>query len=117
MDYSELSELRNELDAIPVGADKCIESEFHGWYKGTSLDVILKWFDIRHRLYQGLGSNFTLEELEALWTELGDIPIDDDECIDEDFYIWDKGTDRYHIWHWFDDICPNGLAIDLMYVN
>lgn len=56
----------------------------------------------------------TLEELENLWDEFADVPIDEDECIDEDFYIWGKGTDKYHIWHWFDDKCPNGLAKDLM---
>ena len=56
----------------------------------------------------------TLEELENLWDEFADVPIDEDECIDEDFYILGKGTDKYHIWHWFDDKCPNGLAKDLM---
>ena len=56
----------------------------------------------------------SFEELEKLWNEFEDVPIDEDECIDEVFYIWDKGTDRYHIWHWFDDRLPNGLAKDLM---
>jgi len=56
----------------------------------------------------------SLEELKKLWNEFEDVPIDEDEYIDEDFYIWGKGTDRYHIWHWFDDRLPNGLAKDLM---
>ena len=25
------------------------------------------------------------------------VPIDRNKCIDEDFYIWDKGIDRYEI--------------------
>jgi hypothetical protein len=53
-------------------------------------------------------------ELDKLWNDFEDVPIDKDECIDEPFHIWCKGTDRYEIWHWFDDRLPNGLAIDLM---
>ena len=56
----------------------------------------------------------TFEKLEKLWEEFADIPIDEEECIDNDFYYWKKGTDRFEIWHWFDERCPNGLAIDIM---
>lgn len=37
----------------------------------------------------------SFEELEKLWNEFKDVPIDKDERIDEVFYIWEKGTDRY----------------------
>ena len=53
-------------------------------------------------------------ELKKLWSDFEDVPIDKDECIDENFHIWCKGTDRYEIWHWFDDRLPHGLAVDLM---
>ena len=49
-------------------------------------------------------------ELKKLWSDFEDVPIDKDECIDENFHIWCKGTDRYEIWHWFDDRLPHGLA-------
>ena len=35
----------------------------------------------------------SFEELERLWNDFKDIPIDKDECIDEPFHIWCKGTD------------------------
>lgn len=56
----------------------------------------------------------SFEELEKLWNEFTDVPINEDECIDKDFHIWCKGTNRYGIWLWFDDRLPNGLAKDLM---
>ena len=56
----------------------------------------------------------TFEALKNLWEEFADVPIDKDECIEENFHIWEKGTNRYEIWHWFDDRLPNGLAKDLM---
>ena len=55
--------------------------------------------------------------LKALWNSFEYVPIDKDECIEDDFHIWEKGTERYHIWHWFDERCPNGLARDLMNLN
>ena len=44
-----------------------------------------------------------LSKLKDLWKELGDIPINDDEEIEEPFLHFEKGTDRYEIWHWFEE--------------
>ena len=56
--------------------------------------------------------------LKSLWHEFEDTPViindDGDTVIDADFYIWEKGTSREDIWHWFDERCENGLAKDLM---
>lgn len=65
-------------------------------------------------------SNFENQEekdkfLERLWEEFANTPVcEDTDCIDEDFYVWDKGTDKSEIWHWFDDNHSKGLAIGLM---
>lgn len=40
---------------------------------------------------------------EELWEQLGDIPIDEDECIEEEFIGFQPGTSRYTIWRWFED--------------
>ena len=63
----------------------------------------------------------TLEErdliLEQVWKELGDIPMDPEtEKIEEDFYIFPKGTDREEIWHWFDKRHSKGVAY-LLYAD
>lgn len=50
-----------------------------------------------------------------LWHDFGDIPIDDDENIDEDFHIFPKGTNRYDIFHWFEETFEDfvvGLVIN-----
>lgn len=42
-------------------------------------------------------------KIEKLWDELTDVPMNPvTECIEEDFYIWPKGTFREDIWLWFD---------------
>jgi hypothetical protein len=52
---------------------------------------------------------FTVEDL---WSKLGDIPIDEDECIELKFLHFEIGTSRFEIWHWFEetfDIMIGGL--------
>jgi len=53
-------------------------------------------------------------EAEKLWLQLGDIPIDADECITEEFVGFQPGTPRKDIWHWFEDTFDLSVAEDLM---
>ena len=49
--------------------------------------------------------------LEQLWECFGDITVDTDDNIDVDFLVWEKGTDRFDIWHWFDEEHSKGVAV------
>jgi hypothetical protein len=64
-----------------------------------------------------VSNKFNFIVLKELWNKFRDIPITNNDEIDTDFYIWKKGTDRFEIWHWFDDRCPNNLHDDLMFPN
>lgn len=48
--------------------------------------------------------------IKFLWRRLGDVAIDDNECIDSSFYIWPEGTPREEIWRWFDVKHSKGVA-------
>ncbi len=48
-------------------------------------------------------------ELRNLWYAFTNVPIDEEECIDEDFHIWPRGTERFEIWYWFDESFQNGI--------
>ncbi|WP_445735640.1 hypothetical protein [Mariniflexile sp.] len=52
----------------------------------------------------------TIADLEIMWEEFADIPINNDDEIEQDFYCWEKGTYRFGIWHWVDEKLPNGIA-------
>lgn len=42
--------------------------------------------------------------LDLLWEELEDVPVNEfGTKIDEDFYVFKKGTDKEKIWRWFDE--------------
>ncbi len=49
------------------------------------------------------------EELKESWLTFGDIPVNEDETIDEPFDQWPAGTDRFVIWHWFDEHYNGGV--------
>ena len=51
-----------------------------------------------------------ITELKKMWSEFGDIPVNDNDEIELDFDYWEKGTDRFDIWQWFDELLPNGIS-------
>ena len=50
------------------------------------------------------------KKLEYLREEFGDVLIDDDECILDDFLGFECGTHREAVWHWFDERYSGGVA-------
>ena len=64
-------------------------------------------------------SDIGLKALKILWGQLGDMPINEDDEIEQVFHVphidFDIGTDKFEIWHWFDEKCPNNLHDDLMF--
>ena len=54
--------------------------------------------------------------VEGLWESLGDIPVDDDGYLEEEFLHWGAGVDREDVWHWFDSKHSKGVVY-LMGVN
>lgn len=50
------------------------------------------------------------KSLIALWKRFADIPlIGNTDNIELPFHIWDVGTDRLEIWHWFDGRYEGGI--------
>lgn len=59
---------------------------------------------------------YTQENLRDLWIAFGDVPIDDNDQIEDSFLGWAVGTDRFSIWQWFDEAYTaggvHGLIVD-----
>lgn len=53
---------------------------------------------------------FDSEELEKLWEMLGDIPVNDNDEIEEEFLEFPAGTHKEEIWKWFDERYPDGVC-------
>lgn len=49
--------------------------------------------------------------LEDLWKTLTDVPMNPEtEDMDEDWFIFPKGTNRESIWYWFDEQHSKGIG-------
>lgn len=74
-------------------------------------DIYYEWEILKTTLE---GEPPTLEardkKLEDLWGELGDVPVDAEECIEDPFLSFPAGTDREDIWRWFDERYSKGVA-------
>ena len=56
------------------------------------------------------------DKAKRLWAILGDIPINENEEIEEPFEHFSEGEDRLNIWHWFEETFHLSVAEDLMNV-
>lgn len=63
------------------------------------------------KMYSYLKEEEYENTIDKLWEELEDVLVDETGVyIDEDFYIWKKGTEKEEIWHWFDIRVTGGIG-------
>lgn len=55
-----------------------------------------------------------LMTLQELWEGFSDIPVNEDDEIEEGFLGFPVGTSKFDVWHWFDEHCPHNIHDDLM---
>lgn len=109
---------------IPISQECCLSGKLYITKTGKQVDCILytRYLNIHINQIWNIAMGITkapctIEILRRMWKLFEDIPIDEEEDIDLDFLLWEKGTNRYEIWHWFDELCPHGLAEDIMYYD
>lgn len=73
--------------------------------------------DLNTPLYRINCDNPKLYTLIELWELFAEVPVNNNDEIEEDFLCFEAGTSRFDIWHWFDERCPNNLHDDLMFNN
>lgn len=49
------------------------------------------------------------EQIETIWDVFEDVPLDENECIENDWFGFPKGTDKLDIWRWFDERHSEGV--------
>ena len=64
-----------------------------------------------------MNTKYNDTELENLWKFLEDIPMNENEQLEEDWFIFPKGTDKEEIWHWFDEQHSKGVSYLLYEFN
>ena len=48
-------------------------------------------------------NNLDFYDEELFWEALGNVTVNEDDELDDDFLIFDKGTDKFEVWMWFEE--------------
>ena len=56
------------------------------------------------------GCSFDEKEMKKLWELLGEVPVNNDDEIEEEFLGFPEGTHKEAVWHWFDELYPAGVC-------
>ena len=54
------------------------------------------------------------ENVQDVWDSLRDVPVDVDDCIEQEFHGFPVGTHKFDIWHWVEEHFNVSIAEDLM---
>ena len=71
-----------------------------------------RWCGKELRSYRDISKedeDLTEKELTELWLLFGDVPINDNDQIEEEFIGYEAGTNRFDIWEWFDERYEGGV--------
>lgn len=100
----------NDAATVSMLSDRYREilNEDGHWYDVME-DVVSDWVKEKRKQEATKPTALFLEDLENLWEIFGEIPINDDDQIEEDFLGFEKGTNRFDVWHWFDERYPGGV--------
>ncbi|MDG1751927.1 MAG: hypothetical protein P8I03_09745 [Thalassotalea sp.] len=50
---------------------------------------------------------------KCLWVHFGNTPINDNEELEDEFLHFEAGTDKFDVWHWFEEEFNLSIAKDL----
>lgn len=92
----------------------------HSYPHASYLDAAKHLVSVRHSKLCNLkwGYQDPLEVARTLWQDLGAVAVrmSDDDQIDEDWLLFNAGTERAVIWHWFESEFDVSVAEDLAQV-
>lgn len=81
-----------------------------GLYYGDDTEYCPRCRDTDRLMNVDSGCSFDSQEIETLWDLLGDIPVDGNDNIEEEFLGFPEGTDKMEIWMWFDENYVEGVV-------
>jgi hypothetical protein len=107
----------NDDDYVAVVPEPLAEDFNLGW--ATLFDAVAWIVFVQGNHISG--NNWKLEKplefARVLWKELGNIPVNDDNEIEQSFLHFEIGTDTDNIWQWFESNFDLSVATELMYTQ
>jgi hypothetical protein len=96
--FTKLADILARYNAIQKGTPVCFQFEEFG----TTQTRIVMNAGLKNAL-EFDKSHIHFQTALALWGELSQITVDQDDEIESDWQHFEKGTCRFDIWHWFEN--------------
>jgi len=64
------------------------------------------------KVFEYKDNNYSCNQI---WDKLGEIPVNELDELDETFLMFNKGVDKFEVWHWIEGEFNVCIAEDLLY--
>ena len=98
------------------------EEQFRIWQEWYKYKLLVRWidtYDTESNTKDRSARRVDMDLVKELWKDFGDVPVEYPEdrpaYIDEDWGLFNKGTQVMDIWKWFEEAFCLSVAEDLMY--
>lgn len=108
---------KKDLDTLYCADCGSSNVEMKRWFNpntGESGDRCSDRFEEEDNWCNSCYSHVRLLTLEELWDKFSEVPVNNNDEIEEDFLSFPVGTSKLDVWHWFDERCPRNLHDDLL---
>ena len=119
--YTDDSELPKILDIMERDYDGDFRTVDRCIYEGQEVEITESHYE---EVFNGCGScccdNFLMDidkdsdgfndaQIEEIWEMFTDVPIDESERLEKEWFGFPAGTSKYDIWQWFDEHYSKGV--------
>lgn len=119
--YTDDSELPKILDIMERDYDGAFRTVDRCIYEGQEVEITESHYE---EVFNGCGScccdNFLMDidkdsdgfndaQIEEIWEMFTDVPIDESERLEAEWFGFPAGTSKYDIWQWFDEHYSKGI--------
>ncbi|PIQ15275.1 MAG: hypothetical protein COW67_09250 [Flavobacteriales bacterium CG18_big_fil_WC_8_21_14_2_50_32_9] len=79
---------------------------FRNYSEDGKNEIVIYWNQVFVELLKlklkQVNENEKMQIFKTLWLEFGDISVNNEDELEVRFLVFEKGTNKLEIWHWFD---------------
>ena len=79
---------------------------FRNYSADGKKEIVMYWnqvfFELLKLKLKQVNEDEKMQIFKTLWLELGNIPVNNEDELEDCFLVFEKGTDKFDVWHWFE---------------
>lgn len=101
----------NKLYCTRCGSDDTLS---RAWVNNLTKEIeeYMPSYEPEDNFCNACDDSVKLATIGELWEMFADIPVNENDELEQPFLSFPAGTSKTDVWHWFDERTPNGIAVD-----